>query len=181
MLHVQKIGRGLRVNPGTEDCLILDHAGNSLRLGLVTDIQHDALRGGQKGEAADAKPKAEKLPKPCTACGALRIGAICPACGHEHKAVAKVETVAGDLVALTGKVKQPTRAEKQRFWAMALWIDNKRGKGGRLAKALYKDKFAVWPRDMSGEAMAPDQAFLNWEKSKRIAYAKRMEAQRGAA
>jgi superfamily II DNA or RNA helicase len=43
ILHVQKIGRGLRINPGTEDLLVLDHAGNSLRLGLVTDIGHDCL------------------------------------------------------------------------------------------------------------------------------------------
>jgi DNA repair protein RadD len=43
ILHVQKTGRGLRINPGTEDLLVLDHAGNSLRLGLVTDIGHDCL------------------------------------------------------------------------------------------------------------------------------------------
>ena len=43
ILHVQKIGRGLRVNPGTENCIILDHAGNSLRLGLVTNIHHTML------------------------------------------------------------------------------------------------------------------------------------------
>ena len=49
MLHVQKIGRGLRVNEGTEDCLILDHAGNSIRLGLVTDIGRTTLGQDQAG------------------------------------------------------------------------------------------------------------------------------------
>ena len=46
ILHVQKIGRGLRIKPGTEDLLILDHAGNSTRLGLVTQIHHDCLDDG---------------------------------------------------------------------------------------------------------------------------------------
>jgi len=61
MLHVQKIGRGLRVNEGTEDLLILDHAGNSLRLGLVTDIHQTSLDTGER-KASEPRDKAEKLP-----------------------------------------------------------------------------------------------------------------------
>ena len=34
--HVQKIGRGLRTAPGKDHLLVLDHAGNHLRLGEVT-------------------------------------------------------------------------------------------------------------------------------------------------
>ena len=55
MLHCQKIGRGLRVNPGTEDLVVFDHAGNSLRLGLITDIHHadlDRSRPGERRQAA---------------------------------------------------------------------------------------------------------------------------------
>ena len=183
MLHVQKIGRGLRVNPGTEDCLILDHAGNSIRLGLVTDIAHTSLNSQRKGEKGEAKPKAEKLPKPCVACGVLHSGALCPACGHERKPSGKVETAEGDLVELTGRKPRETMADKQRFWSMALWLDRERAKGGKLAKGLYKGKFGVWPRGLHDMPAPPDRAFLNYEKSRRIAYAKRMAAQeaRGAA
>jgi DNA repair protein RadD len=35
---VQTIGRGLRTAPGKDKLVILDHAGNHLRLGMVTDI-----------------------------------------------------------------------------------------------------------------------------------------------
>jgi superfamily II DNA or RNA helicase len=178
MLHVQKIGRGLRVNPGTEDCLILDHAGNSLRLGLVTEIYHDQLDKTPKGEKI--KEVKVKLPKPCEECGALHTQMKCPECGCERKAPSGyVETAEGELVEFGEKKRLPTRHEKQDFWSMALWLDWDRGKGGRLAKGLYKGKFGVWPQGLSNTPMYPDQAFWNYEKASRIAYAKRMEKQKG--
>ena len=180
MLHVQKIGRGLRVNPGTEDCLILDHAGNSLRLGLVTEIFHGKLDKTQKGEKQERKPKAEKLPKECANCGALMVGLICPYCGHEKTINPGVDTVEGQLSEITGKVKAPTKDEKQKFWSMALHLDAQRGKGGKLAAGMYKGKFGVWPRGLNDVHLPPDQAFMNWDKSRRIAFAKRKEAEKRA-
>lgn len=178
MLHVQKIGRGLRVNPGTEDLIILDHAGNSLRLGLVTDIAHDVLDKTKPGEKVERKPKAEKLPKECANCATLHTGLMCPCCGHERQPP-KVEAASGELVAITGG-KAPTMAEKQLFWSMALWLDQDRGRGGKLAKGLYKGRFGVWPRGLRDFPTRPDQAFWNYEKSRRIAWAKSKQS-KGAA
>lgn len=175
MLHVQKIGRGLRVNPGTEDCLILDHAGNSLRLGLVTDIHHDCLVSGEKG--AKSEPKEEKLPKECKNCGVLYTGMKCPACGHERRPPV-TEAAEGDLVEITSKQKK-SAWDKQEFWSMALWLDDYRERGGRLAKGLYKGQFGVWPRGLSDRRKPANQAFMNYERSRRIAYAKKMEKERG--
>lgn len=64
---------------------------------------------------------------------------------------------------------------------MALWVDCDRQKGGRLAKALYKSKFGVWPRGLMDRAIRPDPIFWNYEKSRRIAFAKRMEKTREVA
>jgi DNA repair protein RadD len=178
MLHVQKIGRGLRVNEGTEDLLILDHAGNSLRLGLVTDIFYDKLKKGKKKKAE--KKLNERLPKPCSKCEALFVGLNCPECGHERKPFHGVEAQDGDLVEITPK-KRHTMAEKQRFWSMALWLDTTRNKSGRLAKGLYRGKFGVWPQGLDNIAVYPDAAFWNYEKSSRISYAKRMAKQQDAA
>lgn len=181
MLHVQKIGRGLRVNPGTEDLIILDHAGNSLRLGLVTDIHQSTLSTGERIEKGPAEA-AEKLPKECGNCATLHTGKVCPMCGHERKPQPGIEENEGELVELTSKPKAaPTRDDKQRFWSMALWVDADRRKGGRLAKALYKGKFGVWPKGLDDITAHPDQAFLNYERSRRIAYAKKMEKQGGRA
>lgn len=174
MLHVQKIGRGLRVNPGTEDCLILDHAGNSLRLGLVTDIHHATLSTGDEAGKRERKAKAENLPKECSKCGVLHVGRLCPSCGHEIKPP-KMEEARGDLVQLSGKRKVYGRDEKQAFWSMALWLDRERNKGGKLAKGLYKGKFGVWPQGLDWTTVRPDTAFYDYEKSRRIAYAKAMQ------
>lgn len=180
MLHVQKIGRGLRVNAGTEDCLILDHAGNSIRLGFVTDIHHERLDTTKPGEKKPAREASvEKLPKPCPVCSTVFHGMICPGCGHEKKPP-RIEAAEGDLVELRGKKTPPTMDDKARFWGMALWLDADRQKGGRLAKALYREKFGVWPKGMPDKHIPPDKAFWNYEKSRRIAYAKSAAKRRAA-
>lgn len=180
-LHVQKIGRGLRVNPGSEDCVILDHAGNTLRLGLVTDIAYDRLDATPPGEKQEKKPKAEKLPKECANCAALHVGKICPFCGHERKPVAGIEEHDGELVEIGGgKKAAPTKDEKQHFWSMSLHLDQARGKGRKLALALYKQRFGVWPRGLEDKPTQPDQSFYNWETARRIAYSKSREKKEAA-
>lgn len=176
MLHVQKIGRGLRVNPGTEDCKILDHAGNSLRLGLVTDIHHADLDDSEPGDKRRPAGLPERLPKACPSCSTLVTTRLCPFCGHE-KALPKIDHADGELVEITGRVKQATKEDKQRFYSMALWLDDQRQRGGKLALGLYKGKFGVWPRSLSEHRLPADAAFLSYEKSRRIAYAKRRAAE----
>ena len=178
MLHVQKIGRGLRVNEGTEDLLILDHAGNSLRLGLVTDISQHTLDKTKPNEKQKPEGK-EKLPKECANCAALHTGLTCPFCGHERKPIAGVETVDGELIELTpakAKSEKATKDEMQSFYSKALWMADSRGYKAGWAANLYKGKFEVWPRGLDDVRVTPDQAFLNYEKSRRIAYAKRKGA-----
>ncbi len=184
MLHVQRIGRGLRVNPGCGDehgrCIVLDHAGNTTqRVGFVTDIHYDTfLSGDQAGKKKRNKP----LPKPCPKCEAVmppRVS-ICPACGHERKLPPVEREIDGELQERSrdGKKTVVTMAEKQRFWSMALWLDDSRERGGKLAKGLYKGKFGVWPNGLLHNRLPADQAFLNYEKSRRIAFAKMKEAEK---
>ncbi len=62
MRFVQSLGRGLRTAPGKTDCLILDHAGNHLRLGMVTDIHQDCLDDGTERQGRRlAEPPADTL------------------------------------------------------------------------------------------------------------------------
>lgn len=158
------------------NCLILDHAGNSLRLGLVTDIHHEELKQGAKEERGK-REKTERLPTKCPKCTALKVGRVCHACGHEAQPP-RLESAEGELKQISGKVKQPTREDKQRFWSMALHLSLSRGKGDRMAKGLYKSKFGVWPRGLESVTMPPDGAFMDYDRSRRIAYAKRMEKER---
>lgn len=175
ILHVQKIGRGLRVNPPWDDCIILDHAANSLRLGLVTDIHYDALDDGNRAKSNGQSVKAERLPIECRQCSAVMPAheRKCLSCGHEipPRKVKPVQSIDAELVEVTGK-KVFTKEDKQKFWSMALWLDGKRQRHGKLALGLYKSRFGVWPRGLSDIPTEPDRAFLNYETSRRIAYAK---------
>ena len=74
-LYYQMVGRGFRLHPSKENCLVLDFGGNILRHGPV-----DAL------EIKDRPPGAGEAPaKECPQCQALIHAAytICPECGHE--------------------------------------------------------------------------------------------------
>ena len=72
-----------------------------------------------------------------------------------------------------GKAKaKPTMADKQAFWSMAQFVDRERGKGGRLAKALYRGKYDVWPKGLDNTPREPSPEFLSYERSRRIAFAK---------
>jgi len=173
MLHIQKIGRGLRINPGTEDLVIFDHAGNLLRLGMPDEISYDALDKSKPGERQERNPAAEKLPKECANCAALHSGKTCPFCGHERKPYSGVEEAEGDLVQVKGKVKRATPEDKQRFYGMALWMADQRGYKPGWAANLYRKKLGVWPRGLDQRRVPADGDFLNFEKSQRIAWAKR--------
>ena len=61
MRYIQTIGRGLRTAEGKDKLIVLDHAGNSLRLGLVTDIEHDHLDDGSRGKVGDGVNQAADL------------------------------------------------------------------------------------------------------------------------
>ena len=55
---------------------------------------------------------------------------------------------------------------------MAQFVDRERGKAGRLAKALYKGKFGVWPQGLDATPIQPSPEFMSYERSRRIAFAK---------
>lgn len=89
VLHIQKYGRGMRLFPQKENCLVLDHAGNSMRLGPVNDPVLPRKKGDKLGE----------IPiKICEACGVYNhISARnCTSCGapfeFKVKIVAKADT-----------------------------------------------------------------------------------------
>ena len=103
--HVQKIGRGLRTADGKANCLIFDHADNTLRLGMVTDIHHERLRtaasdAAEKAKKKDAANERVSLPRECIECHALipPKTRACPNCGAVPKKRDTVEVRDGELV-----------------------------------------------------------------------------------
>jgi superfamily II DNA or RNA helicase len=107
ILFVQMVGRGLRTADGKDDCLVLDHSDNHVRLGFVTDIYHDKLDGGRERQKAEPKPK-EALPKKCPKCTFLKPPKllICPACGFKPEPKCQVVHKDGELVEFTSRSAQ---------------------------------------------------------------------------
>lgn len=76
-LYIQMAGRGMRIAPAKENCLVLDFAGNILRHGPVDAI---TLPGDKrKGEGDGAAPA-----KVCPQCDSIILISAreCPDCGH---------------------------------------------------------------------------------------------------
>lgn len=78
-LHVQMPGRGQRIADGKEDCLVLDYAGNTKRLGPINRVK--PRRKGKRKEGMDP------ITKTCPECDTILapIVKICPVCSHEFK------------------------------------------------------------------------------------------------
>ena len=166
------------------NCLILDHADNTLRLGFVTDIHHTRLKGGKREERA-ARERQEPLPKECTACGYVKPAKVakCPSCGFKPERQSDVEMGDGELIEVRGAKHQPTKQEKQDFWSGLLWVANERGRKKGWASHAYKEKFKVWPRGLDDNPRRPSQEVKNWVKAKDIRFAKskqRQEVRRAA-
>jgi DNA repair protein RadD len=91
VIHVQAIGRGLRVAEGKDCCLVLDFAGNTSRLGTIDDVKVK-----QKGEA---KPGGTAVVKECPnkKCMVVNHGAAknCIVCGEKFIFQEKILESAG--------------------------------------------------------------------------------------
>jgi len=74
-LYYQMVGRGFRLHPSKDNCLVLDFGGNILRHGPV-----DALQIRDKAQGNGQAPAKE-----CPECQAVihAAYAVCPECGHE--------------------------------------------------------------------------------------------------
>jgi len=75
-LYFQMVGRGFRLHPGKENCIVLDFGGNVLRHGPVDDLRIHEREGRGSGEAPA---------KECPECRSLIAAgfSICPDCGHQ--------------------------------------------------------------------------------------------------
>lgn len=81
-LHLQQLGRGLRIHPGKEMAIILDHAGNVRRHGFAEDEIEVDLSHGLRSRKSDDQEKAPAL-RTCKKCYAVLPASVeeCPSCG----------------------------------------------------------------------------------------------------
>ena len=169
ILFVQKIGRGLRTAEGKQILTVLDHAGNTLRLGLVTDIHHtelDKRKPQEKGEAFEKDPEPKK-PRKCGKCHSLIPNGYskCPLCGEQVVVTSNVIHEDGVLVLLGSKpAKKPRleRSEEQAWYSGLIDFGQRRGFKPGWAKNMFRKKFGVWPNNLEAVPMTPRKAVKEW-------------------
>ena len=128
----QMIGRGSRVHPEKDDCIVLDHGGNVLRHGFFEDDPDWVLDQSEKdpGEVS-AAPTIE-----CPGCQAIYRGGKCSQCGYEpterERKSQGLEFTGSELREVTKKDAKPkaTKTPEQ------LFIESlyRAGKSGRTFK-----------------------------------------------
>jgi DNA repair protein RadD len=75
-LYIQIVGRGTRIAPGKENCLVLDYGDNVMRHGFI-----DQIKPKIKGRTEDGQAPVKKCPECLTVNhAAVR---VCIECGHE--------------------------------------------------------------------------------------------------
>jgi DNA repair protein RadD len=98
-LYVQMVGRGTRLAPGKENCLVLDFAGNVRRHGPI-----DLVRPRRPGEAGGGEAPTKVCPE-CDSIIALS-ATECPDCGYVFPArEVKIAPTAATLPVLSPKVQ----------------------------------------------------------------------------
>ena len=153
ILFVQTIGRGLRRGPGKTKCIILDHAGNHLQLGRVTDIKHDCLDDGNDRQGSKKKQeRTAPLPRLCHECKAVLSPqwTKCSECGAVREAKSAVVHHDGNLVEFGSgetSVFKATMAEKAAFHGELKWISRERRYNQGWAAHKFRERFGVWPND----------------------------------
>lgn len=190
ILYVQTIGRGLRTAEGKEHCLILDHAGNCIRLGLVTDISRSALDDGEKkGTARNVAEKETPKQRACIECKFVLPpkDRICPECQTEQWALSVVTSREGQLREYSPNAK-PRRPERNHdlmdaadrigkeltFFRELKSLKRPEWKDGWVA-VQFKEKFRKWPpREWNPYTPLPvSPETFNWYRSKIIAWQKK--------
>lgn len=181
--HVQKIGRGLRTAPGKARLLILDHAGNNIRLGMVTDIYHDRLDTrlpGDKGDAYDGDPTPSKpKPRKCPNCNIVipQGKSVCLFCKHKFEDDHGVQTTDGELFLLSSppKNKKAAGLNEQDWYSGFLAIAEERGHSQGWAAHRFKSKFGEFPVRLRKEPKKPSIAMRAFDHHERIKFVKGRE------
>ena len=186
-LFRQMVGRVLRIHPGKDKALILDHAGATFDHGFVDDPIYWPLHSDDYAvnqAHAARKEQHHRGLTTCPECSAVRNeGDPCHACGWKPTPKPKhVEFADGDLgLVQRDKSVHGLRYDELLFYQQLMHIAKARGRQPGYAAHKFKEKFGHFP-PRAWNRMAPlpaEPAVVSWARSRDIAYAKAMQ-RRGA-
>lgn len=123
-LHLQQIGRSLRILPGKKEAILLDHAGNTARHGLPDQDREWTLEGARKSKRGGDAPKVAI--KSCPECFAVVVAHAlqCRHCGHRFQAVGReIEERDGQLVEVSAQVREVARVNARQTQGQAKTLE----------------------------------------------------------
>lgn len=133
-LYYQMVGRGFRLHPSKDNCLVLDFGGNVLRHGPVDEIKVATLDRGNGQAPAKECPECQAV----IAAGFAR----CPQCGYEFPPAerSKHDAKASEAGVLSGQVT----TTKYRVQDVIYSVHTKRGASEDDPKTLRVDYRVGW-------------------------------------
>jgi DNA repair protein RadD len=139
-LYYQMVGRGFRLHPGKQNCLVLDFGGNVVRHGPVDGIKVKERTLGGNGQAP-AKECPECLS--VVAAGYAR----CPDCGYEFPPPerSKHDAKASEAGILSGQVTTTKHTVEDAFFS----VHKKRGAGDDAPRSMRVDYKLGWNKFQS--------------------------------
>ena len=158
-------------NSFTCEGLLVHNSGNYLRF---RDEWEDVYENGVH-ELDDGKEKPKKEPTEkekkeakCPKCDAYmpRYMDTCTHCGYVREKKSLLEAVPGEMTELATM----SRENKQKWHSMLQWYVQHRGKNPGWAAHTFKDKFGVWPRNLSDAVLQPDIEVRHFVEKKRKQY-----------
>jgi len=160
-LYYQMVGRGFRLFPGKENCLVLDFAGNILRHGPVDAIQIRTPKSGGGGSAGEGPAKECPECRSVIACGY----SVCPDCGYEfpNSDEPKHDAKASEAGIITGQVTDTEYTVRDIFYS----VHTKRGADEDSPKTMRVD-YDVGFHDYRCEWVCPEhdgfarRKFVKW-------------------
>ena len=167
---IQMVGRVLRIYPGKNHAIVIDHSGSVHKLGLPTDDLPLSLCDGSAKKSVSEKrqEQEEKKERKCPKCSRIKKARKCESCGYEPPVVNTVQIEDGFLE----KVSKATKADKQDWYSMFLGWAKANNKTANQAAGKYKSKFGVWPRGLNEIAKPPNSDVIGFIKHANIAFAK---------
>ena len=156
-LYQQIVGRGLRVHPTKEHCLVLDFAGNVKRHGAINDVQIK-VKGKGKGNG-------KAITKDCPECDFINHLAAknCINCNYEFPREEKIKiTAATDEIVSTKKKEKKKIVDWAEVKSVSYHVHKKVGKPN-LLKVVYSCGLVQFNEYINIEGKGYAKHFaLNW-------------------
>lgn len=196
VLHLQMLGRGMRIHDNKEACMVLDHADNVRRLGQADDLFRWRLDQGKQAsenwtrnaKSEDAK-KGEDKTYHCDNCRHIFSRTrVCPKCGTEIPMPKRdIETVDADLVR-TSKQQEAERLKgwpsDRDFFLMLRHYQREKGYSFGWCLHKYKEKLKTEELPNKGwnslQVIPPNERVYSWIRSQQIKWARSRKRSEGS-